>query len=505
MSRSFLVSLFTAIGILLVAMVLLLVMPSSAHTKNTAGTFILVLALAISGSQLVVTAISARPEAATMMAHLFLVFFLIIPGLFQITSGIYAWDMATYKPATITVAALLVLLFVICFVAGGAIGPKSRTKAFQAVTECERRRRGILVMGYIVFAILVSLVAIAYFGIDSMLQNRTEVTAYTEVETGTKAALGIFLDVPRAVSFCAVVSILYLLGRRAGSKGVHRQTATILLALLIFPLFTVINWPPAQPRYWLFGMLITLFLLYADLGRVRNRLMLIIGIGGGAYTIFPFIRALTTVRDISTDAELQSAGRYLTTANFDGFEMVMNIVIVAEKFGHTFGHQLLSAALFFVPRGIWEDKALASGAYTATKLGQAFTNLSAPTMGELYLDFSYFGVVLGGIIIGYLYKKTDTLFAAALAFGGVNLYRILTAMVCGFTIILMRGALLAVIGMIATSLASIGFLIAAPRLRAALMSKPGSRRKELRSSRRRRSSSPERNPAPSGPATGTAE
>lgn len=79
-----------------------------------------------------------------------------------------------------------------------------------------------------------------------------------------------------------------------------------------------------------------------------------------------------------------------------------------------------------------------SGYDTAEKLDYALANLSAPTVGELYLGFSYVGIVAGAFAIGYAYSEANTPHAAALAFGGVSLRRIQTAMLAGFTIILMR-------------------------------------------------------------------
>jgi hypothetical protein len=66
--------------------------------------------------------------------------------------------------------------------------------------------------------------------------------------------------------------------------------------------------------------------------------------------------------------------------------------------------------------------------------------------------------------MGYVYRKADTLYAASLAFGGISLHRIQAAMLAGFTIILMRGSLLAVISTIATSFAAVGLLMLGPRV-----------------------------------------
>jgi oligosaccharide repeat unit polymerase len=463
MSRSALTSLFIATVILVVAMGAMLVVPSSSHVHNIGATFVLALALAISGWQLTMAAVAPRPAAASMMVHLFFVFFLIVPALFQLATDTYALDMSIYKEGTTTKAAVLVLLFVVCFVLGGMIGPKNLGRAMQTIKTCERRRRGIIVIAFILFAVAVALAAIMAFGLDTLIANRSSLKDYLEEEE-TKATAGLFLDLPRAITFCGVLALLYLFGRRAGRQGGSRRTMAILLALMILPLFVVVNYPQAQARFWLFGMAIVIALLYVDMRHIRMRLLMIAGIGAGAYTIFPLVRTLTTAEVIGPDMEVMSAEESLFTGNFDGFEMIMNIVIAAERFGYTLGRQLGSALLFFVPRSLWEGKAYPTGYYTAEKLGYHFTNLSAPAVGELYLDFSYLGVVLGGLAIGYVYRKADTLYAAALAFGGVSLHRILTAMLCGFTIILMRGALLAIIALIATSFVAIALLIVGPRL-----------------------------------------
>lgn len=463
MSRSALTSLFIATAILFVAMSIVFVAPSSGHDRNIVASSLLVFALAISAWQLITGVIAPRPAAASMMVHLFFVFFLIVPALFQLATNTYPQDMSVYSETTATKAAMLVLLFVVCFVLGGMFGPKNLNQAMGSIRSCERLHRGGIVIAFILFATAVAVAAILFFGLDTLLANRTAVANYM-TEEETKASAGLFLDFPRSITFCAVLAVLYLFGRRAGRRSAGRRTLTILLALMLLPLFFVINYPLAQARFWLLGMAIAVMLLYVDLRKVRARLLMVVGIGGGVYTLFPLIRTLTTVKAVGPDLEVLSAQESLFTSNFDGFEMLMNIVIVAERFGYTFGHQLLSAMLFFVPRPLWESKARPTGYYTAEKLGHYFTNLSAPAMGELYLDFSYLGVVIGGLVIGYLYRKADTLYAAALAFGGVSLHRIQVAMLCGFTIILFRGALLAVIALIATSFTAIAILMAGPRM-----------------------------------------
>jgi len=462
MARSFVTSLFIGTVVVALATGAMLAFPSATSARMTTANFVVVLALAVSTWQLVVTAVAPRPAVASMMAHLFFIFFLIVPAVFQLATQTYALNISVYRPETAVKSAVLVLLFVVCFVAGNALGPKSVERAGRRIVACERRRRGALVIAFVLLAAALAVGAVLVFGLDTLMANRTAVSTHM-AEEETKASAGLLLDLPRAITFCAVLAVLYLLGRRAGRKG-GRHTVAILLGLLILPLFAVVNYPQALPRFWLIGMAITVLLLYVDLRRVRNRLLLIAATGGGAYTVFPFIRDLTTAETIEPGMEVMPATEALASHHFAHFEMLMNMVVAAERFGHTLGHQLLSALLFFVPRAWWEGKAVPSGYYTAEKLGYHSTNLSAPTMGELYLDFSYVGVIVGAFAIGYVYRKADTAYAAALAFGGVSLHRIQAAMLAGFTIILLRGALLAVVALIATSFAAIWLLMVGPRV-----------------------------------------
>lgn len=462
MPRSFLTSLFIAFSVSAIAIGMLLTIPGASVGRHATAIALLAFSLALSGWQLTLMATGPRVTAPSMMAHLFFIFFLIVPALFQLGTQTYALDMSVYKNETATKAAGIVLLFVVFFVVGGALGSKGLNCALRTISSCERRRRGNIVIAFVLLAAVVTLAAILGLGFETLVANRASVYGRVEAEE-TTATLGLFLEMPRAFSFCAVLAVLYLFGRRADLAGARRNSA-ILLGLIILPLFAVVNFPLGLPRFWLFGMMIVVFLLYCDLRRTRNRLLLVAGIGGGAYTLFPLFRRLSTADRLDPPPELASVGEELVTSNFDGFEMIMNIVIVVERFGHTLGHQIASGLLFFVPRASWEGKALPSGAYTAEKLGYAFTNLSAPAPGELYLEFSYLGVVLGALGIGYVYRRADTLYAASLAFGGISLHRIQTAMLAGFTIILMRGSLLAIISTIATCFGAIWLLMVGPRV-----------------------------------------
>jgi len=80
--------------------------------------------------------------------------------------------------------------------------------------------------------------------------------------------------------------------------------------------------------------------------------------------------------------------------------------------GVTYGRQLLGVFLFWVPRSIWFNKPVGSGAFVAknmlmTNYNMWFTNISMPFPGEGYINFGLLGVFLFALILSIVSKMTD--------------------------------------------------------------------------------------------------
>jgi hypothetical protein len=69
--------------------------------------------------------------------------------------------------------------------------------------------------------------------------------------------------------------------------------------------------------------------------------------------------------------------------------------------------------LFFVPSSLWTSKPLATGIFLGNYLiahyDMWFTNLSAPLVGEGYLDFGYAGVVAYAAVMAYVVTFLNSL------------------------------------------------------------------------------------------------
>lgn len=132
---------------------------------------------------------------------------------------------------------------------------------------------------------------------------------------------------------------------------------------------------------------------------------------------FPLISALThidnTFQEILETPKLvldkfneQGLLDTFNTLHYDAFANVMATVDYVSKNDFSFGYQLLSAFLFFIPRSIWPSKPISTGElvgnYLMDDYGFKFSNLSNPMVSEGYINFGIFGVFLMAIFLAFV-------------------------------------------------------------------------------------------------------
>jgi hypothetical protein len=109
-----------------------------------------------------------------------------------------------------------------------------------------------------------------------------------------------------------------------------------------------------------------------------------------------------------------------TTLNYDAFANFSSTIDYVQERGLSWGYQLLSALLFFIPRSIWTDKPVATGQeignYLISDYGYHYNNLSNPYISEAYVNFGWVGIILFAVILAYVFvrmiawlKSTDLL------------------------------------------------------------------------------------------------
>ncbi|MBL8660349.1 MAG: hypothetical protein JNM75_11410 [Rhodospirillales bacterium] len=474
-------NLFIAVGVAALVTALFAAIILSRPVHNQAALFILLVCVLVCTTMLMHSALSRFACVSTMLVLIYFLLFNIIPALFQAGFDTYFWRLLTYDSATTAEAAFLTLLFLLFFAAGQALAPeRHHAKALETIAASERLGRTVYLVAFAGIALFVGLIPVRMFGAAALLQSRGTISdaVFNNLD---QTSMGLLVFLPRAIVFVGFVLILYALTRPGRSGGIIRYGVFVPIMILLLPLQAIVNFPGAQSRFWLFGMMITLGLMYVSFRSAGRRLFLLAVFVIGTFTIFPMSQQINRQEGFNFDIQVPPIEEYMTHGDLDGFQTTMNTLVYVDRFGHTYGRQILSAVLYFVPRSIWSGKSLATGNMTSAALGFKFNNLSSPIISELYIDGSFFAVILGAMALGYAYRRLDYLFTAVNDIGGVTLYRVLVALICGFTIILMRGALLGVMSPVATSIGSVYLIIKAPHLASMILRNPLSATAESRS------------------------
>ena len=110
-------------------------------------------------------------------------------------------------------------------------------------------------------------------------------------------------------------------------------------------------------------------------------------------------------------AETKYSGivKTFNTLHYDAFANLNATIGYVYENGLSYGFQLLSALLFFVPRSIWVSKPLSTGQLIGEDLidnyGFNFSNLSNPLVSEAYINFGYLGIFFFAVIFSYVLVK----------------------------------------------------------------------------------------------------
>ncbi|TNE30259.1 MAG: hypothetical protein EP350_08745 [Alphaproteobacteria bacterium] len=368
----------------------------------------------------------------------FLVFFL-YPSMFHIQNNLFPVFKMSYNGHSVQGAAILLFAFLATTYASHMYFGRNRPIVVK-VPRQNQVPENVAFLGCVGFAIAAwALLAFALTELElrEFLQYRNQFDRVVD-RLGPNTA-GVYITLPRITAFLSLTcAVLY------GMRGKSKSAFAILVAINL-PVFLILNFPLALPRFYIFGYLVFWFFLFADL---RNRVIKNAVAGGfifGACFVMPVFDAINrrgkTVDDLAIADALRN---YVRGGDFDGFQSFINATIYVEGTGINLGQQLISAIFFFVPRAFWEGKSEHTGVITAQAAGYRDLNfnVSAPLPAELYVDFGLVGLIGGAILLGWAIQRIDerltTSWAASLK------GKCTAAMIGGFSIIFLRGALLAV-------------------------------------------------------------
>ncbi|MER6593840.1 hypothetical protein ABT214_18710 [Micromonospora purpureochromogenes] len=247
------------------------------------------------------------------------------------------------------------------------------------------------------------------------------------------ALLGLLSTFPAAVAAVALVLCLLCWRSRnfVGPKARWILLGTTAVAVLLNVIY---NNPLSANRFAAFGVLLAAGLAIVPFERQRWRTLFSLGMLTGLAVLYPLANLFRNAR---SRGNLRLGLDAYYTWDFDGFQQTVNAVYHARVHGHTWGHHLVSALLFWVPRSWWEGKAIPAGNAVAAGRGYGFQNLALPFWAETYLEFAFVGVVVLFFFYGRLARRLDRAMTATPA----GLGTALTVTFAAFQIGLLRGPL----------------------------------------------------------------
>jgi len=131
--------------------------------------------------------------------------------------------------------------------------------------------------------------------------------------------------------------------------------------------------------------------------------------------VFRFINSQQEQIDLGSNFNID----YLFSGHFDAFHNLAQIVELhykSEKW------QVIGILLFWVPRDLWEGKPNSTAFDFADYAGFSADNVSFPLPAEFLVDFGVWGVAVGMLLTGFLYRRLDMFLSKPQRPGSLSAY-----------------------------------------------------------------------------------
>jgi hypothetical protein len=393
--------------------------------QNELPRLILAVAFATFFAILLVSILSKQLSMLLFFFALYHLFFFLLPGMIHFAQNAFPFYQATFPYDTSVAVSGLILLYSVSCILG--IVANYATDKFSTNPISDKR----LLVGSLMLLFL-SVPCIAYNGIS--FDRRA---ASFADDFGPTPANQILHTVPSSAMFICAILTFYMMMR---SFSYYKMIAFIGCAALAL----AINNPLQLSRFTLFARLIALLYITMDLSRVRLKIFCAVIIIGSIFTVFPAIDYFAR-GDTIVGLQLDPLGYIALSGDFDGVQSTVNVYEMVQVRGLSWGWNLLGAFLSYIPREIWPDKAYPTGMMAGVFAQYPFTNLSAPMVSEIYVDFGTVGVAVIPFFIGWLVVLLDRRAALLGRQRGHILNKLFFGGLIGYETIVLRGSLIAVL------------------------------------------------------------
>ncbi|MCD5343522.1 oligosaccharide repeat unit polymerase [Arthrobacter sp. AK04] len=391
---------------------------------------------AYAGLRLAVIGSDGRGRTMQFFFWVYAYFFLGLAPLAQITEGIWPWP-STVSTQTGEMASVIIVAALLAYETGRMYCERRPPTVGWAQTPRVLSPKRMLVV--LPVAALVSIGQIIRIGPSTLLADRESFSNLLAAGAGADARATAGLTVAALISASFASAYLIVLAKR--NKVIHgwALTSVFLVTLALFA-----SNPNSSARYVTTSVWVGILMaLLWPLTR-KAFLCLALAVTGGLLVIFPLLNVFRREGGRATTSD--SLNGTLIQGDYDSFQQIANTVDHVSEHGHTYGHQFLSALLFFVPRSLWPEKGLDTGALVGASRGYYFTNLSAPLPAEMYIDGGLFLVVLAFLVLGAFTVWAERQAQKPITERGF--VGLMVPMVSVYQVIILRGSLLQSMGQI---------------------------------------------------------
>lgn len=225
----------------------------------------------------------------------------------------------------------------------------------------------------------------------------------------------------------AMMCLLYYILSPSNKKIVYFFLG-ILAILTCFPL--------AMARFSAAALYIPLMLIAVPIMRKKNIFSL--SVVGGLLLVFPF---LNNFRYFSKDADIKIGMdlKMFLAGDFDSFQ---NFTLIVFDNIITYGRQLVGVLLFWLPRSIWPNKPVGSGAFMAEQEHFFFQNVSCNYFAEGYINFGFLGILFFLLFLSYFTARWDKMYWQSEITTKNNYFHVIYMILIGMLFFILRGDLM---------------------------------------------------------------
>lgn len=304
---------------------------------------------------------------------------------------------------------------------------------------------------------------VAYFGIDGILGTRRTFGTGIAADP-SQVGFVIARSLLRAPSFIVFFASAHLVLHHWQKFNRSHKRLVALILMTSAGLAFIANYPPAVARSWLGVVLIAPVMLLAPWGR-RASLFWVLALTFILTWVYPradLFRYSSSLGEALQRLEQEEIVRkHVMSVDFSELQMTTNCYVYVQHNGFMWGNNLLSAALFFVPRSLWPGKAERSDLVVAKALGYRQKNLSSAYWSESYMAFGLPGLALLLLLYGYGSQWLEQRYVLARLYGQIATAGPLALMIPfwgAYQFYFLRGNLITAVGYSALPLALMWYL-----------------------------------------------